>query len=133
MTLSKLKFVGIDLVKPTRFFLCDQPVNVYIPLPERTCSNWSDSCNENDNIGVLYRGRQVTMRQLRHIIKCFENVPDRDIHCSLDFGTLSFDGHEITSRDINDIKHILCTVMKMKSCDRYGDRREFMRDTKMVL
>ena len=133
MTQSNIKFVGINLAKQARFFLCDKPVNIYIPLPEVNCSNWSDSFNHRDNIGVLYKGQQVTLTQLEHIVKCFENVPDYKIHPSFKTEVLTFDGHVITPRDVNEIKRILESVEKHKPRDRYGDRREFNRDIKLVL
>ena len=131
--LNNITFIGINLVKPAKFFLCDKPVNIYIPLPKVSCSNWSDSCNHRENIGVLYKGQQVSLSQLEHIIKCFENVPDYKIHPSFKTERLTFDGHVITSKDINEIKRILETVEKKKPRDRYGDKREFKRDETLVL
>lgn len=135
MTQSKITFVGINLVKPTRFFLCGNPVNIYIPLSERTCYNWSNDFNALDNIGVIYKCEQVTLRQLKHIVKCFENVPDRDIHGTfgLGFVSLTFDGHAINRRDINEINRILDAFKNNKPVDRYGDRIEYRRDTELVL
>jgi hypothetical protein len=130
---NNITFVGINLVRPAKFFLCDKPVNIYIPLPKVDCSNWSDNHNHQNNIGVLYKGQQVTLKQLRYIVKCFENVPDYDIHPSFKNEKHTFDGHVITVKDINEIKRILEAVEKKKPRDRYGDKREFKRDETLIL
>ena len=133
MRSSDIKYVGINLVKPTKFFLCGIKVNIFIPLPNRTCSNWDNCGNELDNIGVIYRGQQVTLSQLMHIIKCFESVPSRSIHDAFKVNECTFDGHILTPFDINEIKRILNAVERKKPRDRYGDKRGFKQDEKLVL
>lgn len=129
----KSNTTGINLVKIPRFFLCNELVNIYIPLPKVNCSNWSDRHNERNNIGVLYKGHQVTLSQLYHIVSCFENIPDYKTHELFRNDLCVFDGHVIGKSDINDIKLILETVEKNKPRDRYGDNREYKRDEKLIL
>lgn len=124
---------GINLVKDkTVFYLGDQRVNIHIPLPQITCSNWSDTCNESDNVGIIYKNSQITLCQLRYIVTSFEQIPSRNIHKL--FGPICvFDGHVISMKEINQMKIIFEAVNKRRPKDNYGEFRNFKRDRVLVL
>ena len=133
MTLLKDHILkGINLAKPAKFYLLSEQVNIHIPLPQRTCSNWSSGGNSYDNIGVIYKGSQVTLRQLQYIIKCYENIADRDVHALLST-SVQFDGHTVTFKNINDVKRIFGAVSKIQPRDEYGYMRDFKENSKIVL
>jgi len=130
--MKQINNTGINLVKPTKFYLLSEPVNIYIPLPKQTCSNWNESHTYPENIGVIYKGLQITLKQLQHIITCYENIADYKIH-ELTKTTVKFDGQLVTLKNINDIKRIFEAVIKVQPRDRYGDKRDFKQDVKIVL
>lgn len=133
MIQPKFKSSGINLIKENKFLFCGEPVNIFIPLPIRTCSNWYNSCNERDNIGIIYYGEPITCHQLRHIVTSFENIESRDIHKWFSAGKIIFRTHTINRKDINDIKNILYAVEKNKPRDRYGDKKEYPCDTQLII
>lgn len=99
----------IDLSKKPKYVIFGQVVNIYIPLPKITCSNWPDW--DYDNIGVIYKDKQFTLSQMLFIINRFENKKDKVVSELVNID-LSFDGFKISLKDVLEFKRIFEDVKK---------------------
>lgn len=121
----------IDLIKIPKYVIFGQVVNIYIPLPKITCSNWNDW--EKENIGVIYKDKQFTLGQMQFIINRFENKENREVSKLLQID-LTFDGFQITLKDILEFKRIFEDVKKHYPKDKYThEHRKFNTETKLIL
>ncbi len=89
--LTKDEYEELVSDKP-KFTLGGLPVNIYIPLPERTCANWERWIYTNT--GVIYKGKQITLQHLvwiKDLIKNKRPFTDIDVH----FDGIGVQLHEI--------------------------------------
>lgn len=109
------------MVAKPKHTLAGIPVNVYIPLPEQTCSNWEYDCNWAENTGVIYKGQQVTVQQLKWLRDLLTNKrPFVDID-------VDFDGLPV---DIQEVNKIIETVESNKTGSGCST---FKRESKVIV
>ncbi len=85
-------------------YFINDVVEIHIPLPIKTCSNWSDW--RYDNVGIIYKDEQVTLAQLLNIESLFLNVPSKSIN-KFQKCDIYFDNVLITEYHIKQINTII--------------------------
>lgn len=128
---------SINLVKPAKFIFFNEVVRIHIPLPKITCSNWNDW--EDRNVGIIYKGIQVTIAQMKDMINTFEGAQTEYVN-ELTKRSFTFDGFIPTWKDINNMKRIIDKVNKSRvefsyklSGNHYESSRRFKQETKVII
>jgi hypothetical protein len=83
-------------------YFINEIVEIHVPLPKITCSNWNDW--ETENVGIIYKDEQVTLAQLLQIKNLFINEPSRSINkfqkCDVYFDCVLINEYHIKQIDM---------------------------------
>lgn len=128
---------SINLVKPAKFIFFNEVVRIHIPLPKITCSNWNDW--EDRNVGIIYKGIQVTIAQMQYMISIYDGAQFEYLNEFVK-RSFTFDGKVPTWKDINNMKRIIDKVNKSRvefsfklPGHHYESSRKFKQETKIII
>ena len=57
--------------------LTGEPIVIQIPFFNKHCGNWNESFNVPDYTGLIYKDKEVSLRQLRNILKVLKGDKDQ--------------------------------------------------------